>query len=74
MSQRNPPPFDPGTVVRFKNVPPYVVVNSDGPKRIRSVRWVNKACESGYLIDVEELNNPQRQWIGYDSGFFEVDR
>jgi hypothetical protein len=67
-----PPPFNPGDIVHFTErvaSPP----NSDGAKRVRSVRWVNHACGSGYLMDVEDVSTGNR-WNGYDSSYFEVRR
>lgn len=67
-----PPPFNPGDIVQFIDrvaSPP----RSEGAKRVRTVRWVNTACESGYLIDVEDVSTGTR-WNGYDSTYFEVRR
>lgn len=67
------PPFKPGDIVHFIDrvaAPP----KSEGAKRVRLVRWVNAACQSGYLIDAEDVDRPSTFWAGYDSSYFEVRR
>lgn len=75
MRRRREAPFDPGQVVCFKALSPSwhaTPPNSDGPKRVREVRWVNTACESGWLIDVQDENGSSPRWTGYDSNYFEA--